>query len=694
MESGTIRRALVGSALLAFALALPASAGAATIAVDTTADISANDGLCSLREAVQATNDDADVNGADDCDHDGGSGLDTIILGSDTYVVSGADGDDSNLNGDLDLRLGTGGLTIDGAGQGSTILDSDGSDRVIDYVTGTGPGRISELTIKDGSPPTGGGGGVRFSNPPVTLSAVTLTKNGGGLFGGGVRMDGTTSTLNIIDGSVITDNTTADSGAGIHTGGGTLNITDSTVSLNHTDYEFATGTGISSGSATTITRSLIEDNNATGTSSNGGGVALTGAAPSLTMVDSVVRLNDAADAGGILFNSDEDLNITGSSVSDNDSVNSAGGIHYIGAGTATIDSSSVSGNQAGGSGGGIAQSAFGAGIALTNSTLSGNISGLSGGALNAGDGPATLRNVTLAGNAATTGPSIFSISTSDEVNLKAVILADGATPCDGGTAAFDSGGYNVNQGTGTGGSCDLVDTGDANSTDPQLGPLALNGGPTETRAIAPSSPARNRVPLGECLSADQRGFPRPFPPGGSCDSGAYELNGVCLGAGLTILPGGATGTTINGTPGADVIDAGAGNDTILGLGGADRICGGAGADTASFAGGGAVTASTTAASGQGADRLASIENLTGTSFADVLIGSSLANLLHAGAGNDTIRGKGGRDALFGDAGIDKLLGGRGRDRLNGGAGRPDTCNGGPGRDRRKAKGCERKRKIP
>ncbi|HEY8639150.1 MAG TPA: choice-of-anchor Q domain-containing protein [Solirubrobacterales bacterium] len=66
--------------------------------------------------------------------------------------------------------------------------------------------------------------------------------------------------------------------------------------------------------------------------------------------------------------------------------------------------------------------------------------------------------------------------------------------------------------------------------DPLLSALADNGGPTQTRALPGGSPA---VDFAACLGGpqDQRGYPRPFPAGGSCDSGAYEqftCNGMVL----------------------------------------------------------------------------------------------------------------------------------------------------------------------
>ena len=70
-------------------------------------------------------------------------------------------------------------------------------------------------------------------------------------------------------------------------------------------------------------------------------------------------------------------------------------------------------------------------------------------------------------------------------------------------------------------------TGDLNSTDPLLAALASNGGPTQTHAPFPGSPAINGVPLADCTDAngapiptDQRGIVRP--QGVACDIGSVE----------------------------------------------------------------------------------------------------------------------------------------------------------------------------
>ena len=87
--------------------------------------------------------------------------------------------------------------------------------------------------------------------------------------------------------------------------------------------------------------------------------------------------------------------------------------------------------------------------------------------------------------------------------------------------------------TGNGGAsddnCNFTGAGDLNNTDPLLGPLQYNGGPTQTLALPPGSPAVDAGDpngctdgLGHLLKTDQRAKPRPGTANTGCDMGAYE----------------------------------------------------------------------------------------------------------------------------------------------------------------------------
>lgn len=166
---------LLGAPLLLLAAA--GSAGAATFTVTKTADTADGscDADCSLREAVIAAN----ANGV----------ADTITLPAGTYTLTlTGTPEEGALTGDLDI---TDDLTINGAGQATTIIDGGGgplddsgvaTDRVFEVQQGTVA--INGVTIQGGHPPTGSGGGIRNAGN-LTISDSTV-QNNVGRYGGGI----------------------------------------------------------------------------------------------------------------------------------------------------------------------------------------------------------------------------------------------------------------------------------------------------------------------------------------------------------------------------------------------------------------------------------------------------------------------------------------------------------------------------
>ena len=127
-----------------------------------------------------------------------------------------------------------------------------------------------------------------------------------------------------------------------------------------------------------------------------------------------------------------------------------------------------------------------------------------------------------------------------------------------------------------------------------------------------------------------------------------------------ILVGDGEGNVLTGDFGDDALIGQGGNDTLIGGAGADELIGGSETDTASY-----ITAlfgiAASLASGEGTigdalgDTFETIENLTGSSFADTLTGDANANVLDGYGGNDELKGGGGADTLEGGTGTDTAL---------------------------------------
>jgi hypothetical protein len=249
--------------------------------------------------------------------------------------------------------------------------------------------------------------------------------------------------------------------------------------------------------------------------------------------------DEGPNTGGGIYNDHATLALDNCTVSGNYAGWGGGGIHNS-SGTLTVTNSTFSGNSANylfgvGSGGGIFTEGYdgNATLTVTNSTFSGNYARLVGGGIcNDGFGSATLtvNNSTFSGNSAESGAS--GIFNGGSMTIGSTILNGGYGNLYNLYGTVSSLGYNLSSDDGGG---LLTAIGDQINTDPLLGPLQDNGGPTFTHAPLTGSAA---IDAGKNFAAgtnDQRGpgFVRTFDNastanangGDGTDIGAFEVQG-------------------------------------------------------------------------------------------------------------------------------------------------------------------------
>lgn len=242
---------------------------------------------------------------------------------------------------------------------------------------------------------------------------------------------------------------------------------------------------------------------------------------------------DVSGGGGAIFNR-ENLVLTAVEVTANHAATQGGGIRHE-LGSLTINDSTIRGNSAATGGAIWSDTDLATHTALlANSTISGNSATTRGGGLHNEDGRIVIRHSTVTSNSAPAGQGGGVSSFGDSLTrteVHSTIIA-GNTNSDvsfvGGVVnSFQSNNYNlVGSGNATG---EFIESNDNNTvTDPQLGALANNGGPTPTHLPLTGSPAIDTGNLAAMVGIDgvpqfdQRGNPHNRILNGHIDIGAVE----------------------------------------------------------------------------------------------------------------------------------------------------------------------------
>jgi len=217
-------------------------------------------------------------------------------------------------------------ITIQGAGASSTFVQAAqtagiSTDRVFNITTGTVT--LEDMTIRNGyavdgnannTSPNWGGGIYIAGSSSVALNNITVTNNKASFRGGGIA----------------------------HYSSSTLTLTGCTVSYNSTD------------------------------NNDGGGIICAGVGGTVTLNNTLVDHNFAADGGGGIYTAYGDLVLNNSNITNNTADDWGGGIYHNNNTPLTITGGTINSNSAGYGGGGICTGGYASVNALTNVTIDGN----------------------------------------------------------------------------------------------------------------------------------------------------------------------------------------------------------------------------------------------------------------------------------------------------------------------------------
>lgn len=315
-----------------------------------------------------------------------------------------------------------------------------------------------------------------------------------------------------------------------HFGTGTLDVTALTFRNGSFDGSLATGGCVYSKGNVVLRQVTVhgcETSAPFGYKASGGGVYTLG---NFTLIDGTISDNVASGSslgafgGGVAARGNVDIQrstFSGNTVVVSGNIPSYGGA-LASRGDVTLSASTFTDNHAS-LGGALAL--YGApGVfptSIVDCTIAGNTATNS-----AGGGffqqPIHVANSTIALNRSEGTGGVGGFLSLGPVDLQSAILA-GNVGIDGGSHASDfaangaiSGANNLIR------AATSMVPADTLTSDPQLGPLAANGGPTLTMALSADSPAIDAGNNSHSLAVDQRGQPRVV--GARADIGAYELS--------------------------------------------------------------------------------------------------------------------------------------------------------------------------
>ena len=386
----------------------------------------------------------------------------------------------------------------------------------------------SFMNLNNADNNSGFGGAGNFVDGALTVSGVTFEANSAGSGGGALNL---ATTAAIANSGFLTNFAPFGGGGAIRSTLGTLISTSNTYRENQSnanggavfvntlvsnmdvfeDNAARNGGGgitVSSSGQMQLLNGRLQGNLAGNTISNvggrGGALEFLGAIGNIGdtqfLSNTAPDLGDGASQGGAIYNAASlELILADSTITDSDA-NNGGAIYNVGiasiARSTLVDNLVVDSASSQGPRGGAVMS-FGGTLNVSNSTLSGNVvnPGLNpaapgdGGAISVvGGAVANLNNLTLVGNAAPNAAAIFAGNAAPGAVFSNSLFFGNSSINTGfpGCNQLRSLGFNIYDVNPcpTQAATDIVG-------DPLIGLLTDNGGPTETHALLPGSPAQD-----------------------------------------------------------------------------------------------------------------------------------------------------------------------------------------------------------
>jgi uncharacterized repeat protein (TIGR03803 family) len=445
-----------------------------------------------------------------------------VSYGNGIYTVSFANGDPSetvtftpaaNPSGmaeashTLQLDLQSSSAYGVSSAQASSAITVAANGFLVTNTNATGEGSLAQAVANADADTSGTPVAITFDSASghtfataqtITLAATLNLTNT--TSGESIAINGPGANLLTIDGNNSIEVFSVDSGVSAVLNG---------LTIAHGDA--SSGGGIFNSGALALSNCTLSGNQATSLTNGGGALTNAGTA---TVTNSTFTNNSAASSGGAICDVDGVLNVSDSTFSGNSAFDGGAILSNSAPDMVTVTNSTFSQNSATIAGGGI-YNCYGS-LTVSSCTFSGNAAhspysfGGGAGIYYNGIGSATVTNTIVA----------------NSLGWGGVFLASGGNSFTGSNDLIDDTSAGANSSNGYFGAASLYNV--AAGLDPNG--LQNNGGPTQTIALLPGSPAldagSNAAASAAGLATDQRGQARITD--GAVDIGAFESQGFTL----------------------------------------------------------------------------------------------------------------------------------------------------------------------